>query len=471
MAQSFIKIEYEGDFDDQPKSVGLRIPYEDIDDLVSAHEYLTRYFDDTDDPDAQQSREFLDRFWNEVWGIIPSLKHVTEQSTAKAQEVFGTTELLEEMLSYLDTKDKLKAMRVQRHWRDTVNGSVMLLRALGLESYDDGRYYSALSNRFQGRGYGRTRLEPGIRNPGFCYDDKDPKFFRWDQDSHSSFWTMNHRQEGLCEDPTQLQICLTMSTDPAKLRFGSRVAAMRIANPLVRQLRATIVCECRPSNYNMHGVRLYRQEDCHIVSTASEQGFTLGELADYTLKFAASHKGCKIPRIGYAFFVTLREGDVVMIQRREAEKEADALREVRRAEWLDRQAAEEEEERLEDERYRYVQEVQRPPSLGQPEQGVEDESAVPQDLRDGSDRDQEDADDAQDGATDQVLGTDEDGWEVLSVEVAPASNSTQHGGAAESTVAHEQRSDRTVRGGSMSTMRRVIKQGMNGAWRIFSGRR
>jgi hypothetical protein len=85
-------------------------------------------------------RRHVDQIYN---AIPPHMRPPTEASAAKANKVFSTPELLETiMLSGLDTRDKLQAMRVQRSWRNTVNGSRKLRRSLGLALFDDYFYYS-----------------------------------------------------------------------------------------------------------------------------------------------------------------------------------------------------------------------------------------------------------------------------------------------------------------------------------------
>lgn len=57
----------------------------------------------------------------------------TTMSTPTAtHDALSTTELLEQILSYLSVEDLILLRHVSRHWRDTMAGSLVLRRAMFL---------------------------------------------------------------------------------------------------------------------------------------------------------------------------------------------------------------------------------------------------------------------------------------------------------------------------------------------------
>lgn len=144
MMKSKFHIRYEGDlYGSTDKRREIRLSYEQLQSLLTHHNTIEMSARQLlgNDKVSRPDREALQRIqsghshlrdnFKEIWSLIPALTHTF---TAKAQEVFDIPELFETILSYLIPPDKLVAMRVQRKWRDTILGSVMLQRSLGLVS-------------------------------------------------------------------------------------------------------------------------------------------------------------------------------------------------------------------------------------------------------------------------------------------------------------------------------------------------
>lgn len=82
---------------------------------------------------------------------------------AAAKAVFSTTELLEQILSHLVVEELFYLRRVSRHWRDVMNRSLILQRAMFLAPEPESNFESHLQPHRRGRGshHGCTRNSCG----------------------------------------------------------------------------------------------------------------------------------------------------------------------------------------------------------------------------------------------------------------------------------------------------------------------
>lgn len=263
----------------------------------------------------------------DVWKIIQAAKHVSDVSAAKAQQVFDTPELLEEIISYLDTPGKLEVIEVQRTWHNTILGSTRLQKTLGLVAYHDGFYYSPFSNLFYGSGYGGFtrndfRWSGSTGNiPDGVYENEDGTF-RWDvdEDSEYSWWTTNH--EPVTEDPTKLDILFKCSGKPTKM--GSCIRSSLIYDP--QKMTATAWCDggCSESN------RAYPQRRPEYeLSAPTGVGYTIDELYDLVPRIMSMHPRYHCYEVSFHFSMALQESDPVMVHRRRLEQEAEDKRSYR----------------------------------------------------------------------------------------------------------------------------------------------
>ncbi|KJX95301.1 hypothetical protein TI39_contig4120g00005 [Zymoseptoria brevis] len=226
-----------------------------------------------------------------------------------AEKVFGTGELLEETLSYLDPADILNAMIVQRHWRDSIEGSVKLKRLLGLAA--GGKFFYSpffgssveISHRSTARIVERplkgshvcmaSFADPALRtrkaaNPG---PDHGHYHVRID------FTVMAHA------DPVEfLQHPEALLQDP-----GSRIRAMAICNPPIHRLSANMEC---------WGCEDREGGDAHLYLTpfysSSDIGLTVGEVADEVMSLARSnHRHCSMRCFFFSGLVVVQPDDPI----------------------------------------------------------------------------------------------------------------------------------------------------------------
>ncbi|KAF7196589.1 hypothetical protein HII31_01959 [Pseudocercospora fuligena] len=239
--------------------------------------------------------------------MIPAIERpATDASAAKAQEVFSTPELMEEILTYLPTDEKLSAMEVQRYWRDTVNGSVKLKRLLGLLPMEKNptHFYSAFSSRYHDTDKFPSghfeEIYPYCRS-GNCYDDPDEE-----PDE-------NENPEPV-EETIELDICSFIRQSHG---FGTRVRQMLLCSgPPLTQMQATMFDPCmttqtRPSVYT----------DLGTISSDSSLGFTVGELLDTLAVLRKKHAKCIDEPYDHTHFklrasLTLDYEDPIMVERR-----------------------------------------------------------------------------------------------------------------------------------------------------------
>ncbi|KAK4611669.1 DNA-directed RNA polymerase II subunit RPB1 [Fulvia fulva] len=277
--------------------------------------------------DARTHTATLKTHLDRLWKIIPPAKHVSEESAAKAQQVFDTPELLEDIISYLNTPGKLKVMGVQRTWRNTILGSTRLQKAIGLLPYDDGIYYSPFSKRFYGGTYSLLNQRNfgwglgGNNMPGGTYDDSNGNF-RWDEDSEYSFWTINHMP--VTEDPTKLEINIEWTTS---MKLGSRIESMLICDPPVKNISAMTRCAY---NCDQVGNSYHPSRARYGLTSSSSVGFTLGELHQVSKEIIAKHPNCRCHGVIFETTVPLLKSDPVLIHRRSLEQRAHEKRILRR---------------------------------------------------------------------------------------------------------------------------------------------
>lgn len=187
-----------------------------------------------------------------VNSVPPHERPPTAMSGVKAKEVFSTPELLELIFSAgLSTKDKLRAMCVQRCWRDGIKGSVSLRRSLGLSISQNTFFYSPFAH-----------LSPRNRCASSEGHLPGGAGFAVRLNEYAPLRGMSFEFN---------KICFNVGGYPDVMQhLGSRVRAMTICNPPVRELRVIITkrCECNRHLPNID----------YKIESASVLGFTVGEL-------------------------------------------------------------------------------------------------------------------------------------------------------------------------------------------------
>ncbi|CAK1364127.1 unnamed protein product [Cercospora beticola] len=256
---------------------------------------------------VQSSAAALHTHLDRMWGLLPLLMRPADG--ALAEKVFGTPELLEEILMYLPTRQKLACMRVQRKWYQAVEGSVKLKRSLGLEPAIDNFYnspfgfarssYDFLDYKFPGGGGWLTSQDRAEIFHGYSWSDYDDESDARNLFLHGTFTVPNKKQI-----------------------IGSRVGNMRITSPPIQTLSATVHCECQwklpSSDHGFH-------KSAATLRAPSPAGFTVQELQDSLIEFAEEHsRTCRSTAYTRASFsielsatLLLHEDDPVCIFRRQ----------------------------------------------------------------------------------------------------------------------------------------------------------
>lgn len=227
-----------------------------------------------------------------LYQTIPAHKRPpTAESAVKAQEVFSTPELLEHIMCYFSTYDKLSSMAVQRCWRDTLNGSVKLKRLLGLEPFDKntGFFYSPFATP--------------------CVNDIDYR----DKDNIPG-GQLSASQDGIVgwgvRGRTEIDVRLDYYEEgSSRVACGSRVREMRICNGLPLR-RMEVWGHCMACHVDEMSTS--RSKEPEIIAS-SPLGFTVGELADKAAETWKTHRNCaKFGEFSFGTRLTLHHDDPIM---------------------------------------------------------------------------------------------------------------------------------------------------------------
>lgn len=250
-----------------------------------------------------------------LWELVPLTQRATTRTAIVAEKVFGTPELLEEILTYLKLDEVITAMRVKKAWCNTVKGSVKLKRWLGLATPVGGFFHCAfltpgcdesphrawytLPNRqlYVWLPKFMTFQKAGLWHDGDC----------WHPDSIST----THLQE-YKENINTLEIRI-ISKPSVGRKPGVRVANTPICHPSVHQLTYEIFCEC--------GSRCESTGE-FVLSPNNAKGVTVGDVARHTNEILreTGHvtRACIFVQIYYIARVELLDSDPIVLQRRKA---------------------------------------------------------------------------------------------------------------------------------------------------------
>ncbi|KAK4624751.1 hypothetical protein CLAFUW4_05462 [Fulvia fulva] len=251
-----------------------------------------------------------------LWTQVPAHNIPSNRSASKAEEVFNTTELLEQILLYLRPADLLRAQQVNTTFYDTINESLPLAEILGLAADDGSFFYSPFlqdhdgSNRF-----------PGIK--AYVRDN-------WSPHDHSA-------SDGLCTVTNDYEIELQLELD--KLwDIGGRCAAMLICSPPVT---------CFNVEMWQKGTQNYRKVVGGVYTVLLGTPTGLGDVVRNVCQFLVDKE--LVPwaqsidhrTVGVAVIArpTLRDDDPIVLKRHEERRALEERLEKRRAEAEDRALA------------------------------------------------------------------------------------------------------------------------------------
>ncbi|KAK4540465.1 hypothetical protein LTR36_009211 [Oleoguttula mirabilis] len=173
------------------------------------------------------------------------LENVEQTHKRFMDRLFGTTELLEQILLGVSVEDLLSAQQVDKTFFSAITGSQKLLRRLGLAPDDDASFYSAFDAGKDG--------SEGF--PGF--------YTRLSQTKTSS--------------TPQLKAVFS-SKDFTLPEAGSRIRSMLICQPRVFEISAWADCN-------------HRCQDAPV-TIRSASGITFGDLLDAAARLKEEHRLC-----------------------------------------------------------------------------------------------------------------------------------------------------------------------------------
>ncbi|KAK4507216.1 hypothetical protein PRZ48_000951 [Zasmidium cellare] len=220
---------------------GIRVPFDDVRAFVAAAQHLkdtiralhqpsadTRLESDHIQNELARAKDSADQicgFFNSCWDQVPVAHRPSAQSAIVAQKVFALPELLELILADLDLYDALRAQQVSRVWRDGINSSVKMQRAMGLRTDDGADFFTPLSHDHESSPWDRTF-------PGVCFEQM-----------RGAFDPFNATQEGNVVRSLAVGIHVSTSTP---LSVGARCRRILICQPPLK--RATV----RVDHYCIH---------------------------------------------------------------------------------------------------------------------------------------------------------------------------------------------------------------------------
>ncbi|SMQ53818.1 unnamed protein product [Zymoseptoria tritici ST99CH_1A5] len=207
-----------------------------------------------------------------------------------AQKVFDMCELLEQILSYSEPVDLLRAMSTQRCWKDTIEGSLKLKRLLGLAPTGKAFYSPFFHQSADYRGTVTRRFMKEDQHILTCR-----MFYPGDVEATRNPMATSDQ---FCTISVEVIHCPTRTIPSIWTRsFGSRARDMAICNPPINVLWPTAECKDRSHELEDYGCF---NEDFEPIYSTSERGFTVGELADAVVSLAGSkHLDCKAWRQFY----------------------------------------------------------------------------------------------------------------------------------------------------------------------------
>ncbi|KAF2173215.1 hypothetical protein M409DRAFT_49692 [Zasmidium cellare ATCC 36951] len=299
---------FDGEYDD----TSLSVSFDTLQDLVAHAQNLKNTIQALRQPapntqansnqvqaelaDAEKNANELCDFLGACWEMIPVTNRPSARSAVKAQKVFDTPELLENICIHLNPLDTLVAQQVGRVWRDGINSSVKIQRAIGLRP-DESSYFSAPFADFDGTGSILSRYTL----PGFFLDNYGPNV---DFDAH----------EAAAEGISNTQAVKIQITADYPVSIGSRCRLLSLCQPPIKSASMFIGSECDGC------ITTHFEHEAKLVS---EDGVNVGQIMDAAQQLIDAHRmgeehvdGYCRPIIEFHATVTLADDDPIMVERR-----------------------------------------------------------------------------------------------------------------------------------------------------------
>ena len=216
----------------------------------------------------QQDANGITSFLAKTAGIAVKAVAPTEASTAKAQKVFHTPELLEMILLELQPQHVLVAQQVTKTFDSLISTSPKLQHHLGLRPNPESSFAAPRCIN----GWGHFTCSP--------------------KDCASSIFSWSRSQQQSERGPNDLEICASFST---KLpRLGDRCRSMLICQPPVYEMEVKTTC-CNRYSFGVFSLAPQNALATELDAPKplrSKTGITIGDLLDATEEVCKKHRTC-----------------------------------------------------------------------------------------------------------------------------------------------------------------------------------
>ncbi|KAF7191983.1 hypothetical protein HII31_06628 [Pseudocercospora fuligena] len=276
---------------------------------------------------------------------MSSPHETTANSPTKAEKVFGTAELMENIMLNLGTRDVLTAMQATRAMRDTVLGSTKIQTLIGLLP-DYECHFSVMPWETIGERQGFVVFPP---NPNYNNAARPVIFHDFTLSNYSDTFNYGYDKfhpESYKDQWHQAQISnggradfvITAPRDDKCLRkLGSRVRALSICQPPVEYAYFDVNCGHWKCRYQLH--QRFKEPDLeenalrnaeYLVSAsggvANRRYVTIGDLYKANIEVRKRHreicpwgKSKMYVTVSFCASVRLREDDPISIFRQRGE--------------------------------------------------------------------------------------------------------------------------------------------------------
>lgn len=259
---------------------------------------------------ARLDAEGPQRFLDQCDGLIPASALPTEASTLKAEEVFGTPELVENILQFLAPREMLVAQRTSRTMNATILTSPKLQRLLYLRP-DSTAYFSTAFKR-------QTRQS-------FHVDAHETVTY----DKHlGKLRSKGSGREAIISFAVTSSRATPLGTPTYSA--GSRIRSMLVCQPPIKCMTASPSC-CQHSR---------ETDEASEEELSSSTGLTCGDVVDFVMRMQAAHKVCAFedpyslddegfvrPTIYFSGTLTLHEQDpLALTWQKQRERDLQRLR-------------------------------------------------------------------------------------------------------------------------------------------------
>lgn len=202
-----------------------------------------------------------------------------------AQNVFNTTELLENILNHFDVFELMNFYRVNRRTRDVIEGSPDLLKKMGLRAKPANSFLELPFKDSVRRKCTTTCLWEGSRCR--CDDYYGPRKIRFSCNRENYCCRMKPPRTRM---PVSLRATFYPSAEQHLPRIGSRWRSMYICQPPIQKIQAHVTC-CQNSQ-QMPVVHDMSSSQSTDITAMDGIGITIGDLYNFAEATYDKHRYC-----------------------------------------------------------------------------------------------------------------------------------------------------------------------------------